>query len=187
MSTCTDLINAINAVVVDPNLLASVDPSTIAALDHTIGTTETAFQLSGGGAAVLSLASSSSVDGRRFKVVVSGKAHQDEGSVLGMYVGTSTTLASDSKLSNGFNISIPAAGRDGNFFLDATFIWDSVSQILNGIGTVITEQGSFNTGLSLNQVSVSSQSNLQFILSNKFSVNDSYNTITITQFDAKLA
>lgn len=54
MSTCTDLINAINAVVVDPNLLASIDPSTIAVLSN-IGTTETAVSLGAGGPAVLSV------------------------------------------------------------------------------------------------------------------------------------
>lgn len=184
MSTCTDLIDSINAVVVDPSLLASLDPSTIATLDHTVGTTETVFQLVGGGAAVLSLASAPSVDGKLFRLIFSGQPHQDEGISFGLYVGTSTTLGSDSKLTNGVSLSVPISGRDGNFFAEGLFIWDSVTQKINGAINYLTEQQSFSSVQPLS-VSVASQSDLKFVLTCKFNVNDSYNTATITQFEAR--
>lgn len=178
MSTCTDLINAINAVVVDPNLLASVDPSTIAVL-NTGNTTETAFSLGAGGPAVLSLPTSSpSLNGVLFRLSFAGTCSSVSGNgSVGLYLGTSATLAS--------NRTIFAA--DSNFATQpfawsGTFLWDSATQTLTNMDWENIHLGFTPTNLS----SVTSQASLKFVLSGKFGGSNAGNTITITEFKASL-
>lgn len=185
MSTCSDLVNAINAVVVDPSLLASIDPATIANLTHAAGTTETVIQLGAGGAAVLDLSSAPNVDGKRFTVTISGRAHQDSGVLLGLYVGTSTTVASNSKVTNAINLNVPASGLDGNFHAEFQIVWDSTTERVNSVATYLDQQSNFNTQDCLLVSGVAAQSGLQFILTGKYAFDETFNTFTITQFEAR--
>lgn len=178
MSTCTDLINAINAVVVDPNLIASVDPSSIAVLSN-IGTTETAVSLGAGGPAVLSVPASPSISGVPIKLTVAGKIHTASGSPgLGLYLGSSSTLGSDTQI---FAPGATGSATDTNFFWSNTFIWDSTSQSLtfssSNVGTP-----NFSGSSPSNVASISSQTGIQFVVSGKFSVSNASNSFMITKF-----
>lgn len=185
MSTCSDLVNAINAVVVDPSLLASIDPATIANLTHAAGTTETVLQLGAGGAAVLDLSSAPSVDGKKFKITVSGRAHQDSGVLLGLYIGTSSTVASNSKLTNAVNLIIPATGLDGNFYAQFDFIWDSTTERVNSVSHYLDQNINFSSVQNLLVSGVASQADLKFVLTGRFAFDETFNTFTITQFEAR--
>jgi hypothetical protein len=180
LSTCTDLISAINAVVVDPNLLASLDPSTIATLS-TGNTTETAFSLGAGGPAVLSIPSSPSVDGKVFQLTIAGRIAAVSGSGgIGLYLGNSATLGSDQNL---FGPTSDVSGITMSFVWKGLFIWDSVTQRLRGIAAdTLSASG---TGTSTT-TGVASQSSLQFVLSGKFNGSSGSNSITITEFKTSL-
>ena len=189
MSTCTDLIDAINAVVVNPNLLAEIDPSTIAVLSN-IGTTETVVQLGAGGAAVLSIPASPSVDGIPFQIVVAGTVHYGTGGANSfapnMYKGSSTTLGSDSILLQ-CTAGSTSYGQEDSFMFVAQVIWDSTSQVVKtqaqytSTGTHPGEAANPNTVFS-----VASQTDLQFVLSGQFSSGNVNNSVTITKFSASL-
>lgn len=180
MSTCTDLINAINAVVVDPNLVVDLSGNSIAVLSN-IGTTETAFSLSGGGVATLSVPSSPSIDGIPCRLTIAGKVHTVSGSPgLGLYLGSSATLASDTQI---FAAGSQGEATDTNFIWSASFVWDSTSQNLNFSSSSIDTLGVANDGTSPSNVTgITGQTSIKFIVSGKFSVSNASNSITLTRF-----
>jgi hypothetical protein len=180
LSTCTDLINAINAIVVDPNLIVSFDTSTVAALS-TGNTTETAFSLSGGGPFVCSIPVSPSINGRLILVTFAGKVHSVAGHCgYGLYLGNSATLASDQQI---FGPIGGSGGTDSNFFGSYCCLWDSVSQTLTFAGVGGDAQaGGAGTSNNTAITGVTSQTNIQFVLSGKFSSANAANSTTLTQF-----
>lgn len=89
-------------------------------------------------------------------------------------IGTSTAVASWTAAAN-----VPAAG--GNFDVQATFIWDAVSQTLTG-----TVGGQVNgtitaAAAAAGATSVASVSALQFVVSAKFSAAAATNTVTVSE------
>lgn len=181
MSTCTDLINAINAVVVDPNLLASVDPSSIATLSN-IGTTETVISLSGGGPAVLSAPASPSIDGVLLKLIVSGKVHYAQSCQFTpqVYLGSSATIGSDTALTS---LNSGSASGDYNFIVQCYLLWDSVSEIVHGYSNYVPADTSGNLGSAGTSTitGISSQTGLQFVVSGRFNTANASNSVTLTQ------
>jgi hypothetical protein len=74
--------------------------------------------------------------GRLFYVRVSGVgnagANGAQSVIINLYQGTSATLASDKKIGTTGSALATVAGGAYNFFIEATLLWDSTSQILSG-------------------------------------------------------
>ena len=186
MSACTDLINAINAVVLPPNF-NDLAPS---CATLTLSTnSEALVQLSGGGNAVLS-APSSSIDGRVMTVTAAGKVSSATGSdptfigslYLGSTIGSNQIVAVTPNFSGTTSSAI-------FFFVQAQIMWDSTSQKLvfltSGAGTSSPSTASWNAnnyGNSSGPLSASSYSDVAFSFSGKFNNISGTATLTMTQF-----
>lgn len=190
MSTCTDLFNAINAIVVDPNLLVSVAPSDIAVLSN-IGTTESIVQLTTGGNALLSVPASPAIDGQLFRVVIAGRLFNARASStsgnLRVYKGTS--IDSLYKIAEP-SFAIPADSEFEDpylaFYFDATILWSSVYQTYFGHNKFLI--GGTGGSVTVNGVpprAAASQTDLKFFLTAQFTQADAGNSLTVTQFTIK--
>lgn len=144
--------------------------------------TETVLVNAAGNAAVLSMPAQANVDSHTFRVRLVGKATGGTSAtlILGLRLGTTisgTQLAA-------YTVSgaaIPTTG--GNFAVDATLVWDSVSQTVTGVkggqinGTVTTAATLNNNGAS-----IVAASNLQFVATATFGAALSTNTVTVEEF-----
>lgn len=181
LSTCTDLIDAINAVVEPPNFTDIY--SSCAAL--TLASAESLVQLSAGGTAILS-APSSMIDGRPFTVKVAGKIPAATGSdpniAFAVYLG-STISGPNNIASNGYG----TAGSDGpsHFYVEISGLWDSLSEYLslNASGFFVGETGDYEgMGGQKSVPSIASYSDVTFVVSGQAQNCTSSPTITLTQF-----
>ena len=120
--------------------------------------------------------SSSSWDGRPFKVRVSGvgtAGHNAAQTVLfNLYQGTSSTLGSDNIIGTtgaAFAVAQSSANVSYNFVIEATLVWDATSKILSGnyianIGAASTYGSQFTTTTVISNVVTSvAASGLSFL------------------------
>lgn len=197
MSTCTDLFNAINAIVVDPNLLASIAKADLAVLSN-IGTTESIVQLGAGGNALLSMPASPNIEENLFRVVVVGHAFNARASstqvTLRLYVGTSISA---NGLLGSRAVTIPNDGEFGipyaQFYFDLTATWSSLlyragftgqAALLGRVrADAATDTSQFTevSGKSL----IQNQTDLKFFLTAQFASADAGNSVTVSQMILK--
>jgi hypothetical protein len=183
--SCTDLISALNTVasyVTDPSILEDLSGDTAAL---SLSTTEQEVQLSGGGVAVLTIPPTALVDGQLFEIIVSGTANKDATSatpILHMYRGTDLSDGSKGQIIN-LALSVPPSST-ANFSFKFDCIWSSATQSLG-----VVFQGYNGTsfhGLDASTRSASAQTDLVFFLAGSTTSTPSSETLTVTEFKAKL-
>ncbi len=139
----------------------------------------------------------SDFDGHAFKVRVAGKVFTGAASTLtaSLYqvpaatiaAGTVSTLANDQSIIAGSaSASITGAA---NFLVEATLIWDSVSQSLNGFITAYSVAGAnvgtiatATTARTVPYTVAGGVNGLSFIPAFAFSAGNAANTVTVTEF-----
>jgi hypothetical protein len=126
---------------------------------------------------------SSSFDCRPFLVTLSGRfttsaVDSATGHAINLYQNTSAALGGN-LLFSGITSATLAAGNY-SFFLQATLIWDSVSQTLSGESFSVVGGGASARG-AIAPISVTSPGNLLFVASTKFNTGAA-NTITPVEF-----
>jgi len=137
------------------------------------------------------VASGNLVDGRPFKVKVTGTFTTGTAAadfVPKLYFGNSTTLTSTNVLA-GVSAGVSAA-TSYNFQLEATLLWDSTSKVLNGyytqqVGSVVGNSGALTT-LSNAPTNVS-ESGLIFTLSVEFTAQTGTASLNLKQFAIEAA
>lgn len=157
--------------------LAELDPSQIATLSLS-STTPSLFQLTGGGAAILSAPSAPLLSGKLLKLVVVGRAQILSGGAspaMTLYLGTST---SSPVLLNIPGVALGTSSGSGNlinnFAVEVDISWDSVAEQVIQIGS------------STSLYPIAAQSDIQFCLSGyKASGGETNSTLTITEFKLK--
>jgi len=124
--------------------------------------------------------------GRPFRIRVTGYATLNAGAgntvAIGLYQGTSTTTASDTKIA-----AMTAGGSPStsfNFVLETFIQWDSTSQVLGGYYTGQCGNALTTQHVLTNAASVTQASNLTFVLSGTFG-NAGGGTINIAEFSAE--
>lgn len=136
--------------------------------------------------------SSSSWDGRPFKLRVSGignaGANAAQSVTIGLYQGTSATIASDHLIGTTGTVAAVAGGAF-NFALEVTCIWDAASQILGGYYTGISNFGSASstgggTTAAFTSVASVTAANLSFVAALTLG-NGASSTITLREFVAE--
>lgn len=188
MSTCTDLISAINAVVVDPNLLAQFTASDLATLSNP-GTTESPVQLSGGGDAILSVPASPIVDGQLVRLLVCGNVTYGNTAAttatINLRLGPS--LASSVALIGGVQNGRSTKNTDLILF-DTEFVWSDTFDLVSFLTNLcaLNTAGSASPQQSV-RISVANQNQLQFFVTGQFSHSDATNQVVITQMKLQLA
>lgn len=128
-------------------------------------------------------------DGHPFTVRVAGKAFVAAATstfTVSLKLGTSNVSATNTTLANATKASGSLSATALNFWLEAEFMWDSVSQSLTGIAsglvgglllapTVITAQQVTNPSTGV-------LPSFNFIPSFAFQVANAANTVTVTEF-----
>lgn len=145
--------------------------------------TETAITNPAGAPLVVSLSPNVRSDGHAFTVNIRGRATGGASNTLQfkLYKGTSATLASDAIVAT-FTAAAAITAAGGNFDLSLQFIWDSVSQTVNGVVWGQTN-GTITGFAAITAVTgVSDPSTLSFVASAKFVAAFSTNTVTVTEF-----
>lgn len=192
MSTCTDLIDAINAVVNPPNNFNDISASCSAL---SLSGSNSLVQLSGGGNAVLS-APSAAIDGRVFTVKIAGKISSASGAGGPQFYGTLYLGNSTGGPQVGTTISPSSSGTTANacvFYSTFTGVWDSVSQkvlIGNTVGTCSSAYSSGITDLSVAPASFSASaySSVKFCFAGQYNNFTSGSPVlTLTQFSFEYA
>lgn len=199
MPTCAQITDAINvlaeaATPSNPNSIVDitnlVSPLLFPTGDETPN--NATVQFISGGNAVLSVPSDKSVDGKVFKMTVSGYVTSANPQIansyfLGIYFGNSTAGVEFTGISGNMDNS----GLHSNFSFTWYFFWDSISQKLSNTPS-FTGQFSNPTG-GQNLGIVTSQSSLEFILDGNSNGHDGsgnpidpQNTVTLTQFKLDL-
>lgn len=139
--------------------------------------------------------SSSSWDGRPFKVRLSGIGTANHNAAqtitVNLYQGTSTTLASDKLLGSTdvsttkFAVAQGATNVSFNFLIEATLLWDATSQVLSGEFTSNVAGGTtsqINAGTVVSNVVASvTTSGLSFLGSFAFG-NAAGGSVTLREF-----
>jgi hypothetical protein len=122
-------------------------------------------------------------DGHPFTVRVAGKAFVAATASTftpTLKLGTSNVSANNTALANATKASGSTTAAALNFWLEAEFIWDSVSQSLGGVASGVVG------GLLLAPTVITAQTvlpgALNFIPSFAFSVANAANTVTVTEF-----
>jgi hypothetical protein len=135
---------------------------------------------------------STAVDGHPFRVRVAGTVAIASGTFgVGLYqvpasisaAGTQATLTNDNSLVAVATTAQTPAATPNNFFLEATFLWDSNSQLLNGYYTYLIANLPSPPVLAITtQRTITSIANLQFLPSFKFSVGNAANNVGVKEF-----
>jgi len=134
---------------------------------------------------------SDSFNGRAFKVraqgtFTSGVATNDL--QIGLYLGSSATVASDHAITNINTGTSGAFGAvSGHFLLETVLIWDVTTGyvdglISNGIIGVAGNAGVLGTQAAVTQVAAAAASNLQFVVTGKWNASNSGNKLSLTEF-----
>lgn len=135
--------------------------------------------------------SSDFFDGRAFKVRIAGKFTSGVAAndlKIGLYLGTSATLGSDSAVTS---ISSGTSGNfgavSGNFLLEALLVWDATSGKVGGIlenGLINPSgvAGTVSTPVATTQVAAAAASNLNFVASAKWNAANANNKVFVTEF-----
>lgn len=143
-----------------------------------------AFHLDLGG----DILTNATYDGHPFTVRIAGKAN-----VAATACTFTPTLKLGTSLTTGSNTTIGVTGASGsltavatNFWLEAEFMWDSISQTLNGVvsGSVGNARIA-PTAITAVQVALPSAGvspTFQFVPSFAFSVANAANSVTVTEF-----
>jgi hypothetical protein len=103
---------------------------------------------------------------------------------IAFFVGTSATAGSDTSFYAPAATTAIASGAKGQFWLEATCLWDSGSGKLAGIGesTVTTGTAPFNARALIAQISVAAYTSLSFVCFYTWGVGASANTIQLSEF-----
>jgi hypothetical protein len=138
---------------------------------------------------------STSWDGHPFYVRVAGTGlaghNASQTLIFNLYQGTSTTLGSDKKLGTtgaAFAIAQSTLNVNFNFYIEATLVWDSVSQVLSGsyaanIAGGTTSQFTASTVVS-NVVTSVAASGLSFLATVTLG-NAASSTVTLSEFSVE--
>jgi len=139
-------------------------------------------------------------DGHAFKVRLAGKAKTGTSATLTikLYEATAACVAATTAaaLSTGTSVVLSAAASGAiatttaNFLVEATFIWDSTSKILNGYlnaaqvagAAVAVNSGTVSTAVVTTPVASLGITDLNFIPSFTFSSANAGNSVTLTEF-----
>lgn len=123
-----------------------------------------------------------SVDGRQFRIRVVGLVTVAASSTfqVSLYQGSSSTSTSDTLVSISSSYTITTASTI-NFVFENNFIWDSVSQKLNG-WFQSDVNNTFTGSAAITAVTSLSVTSLQFIPSFAFGTSSSANTVTVKEF-----
>lgn len=129
-----------------------------------------------------------SFDAQPFRVRIAGKVNVAATGVVtvGLYLGNSSTLASDTLLASAVSGSVTAPAGT-NFFLEADMIWDSTSGRVSGMswGTVGTGGTPSNGVLSNSPSAITTSASLQFVAAVTFGAANAANSITVTEFSVE--
>jgi hypothetical protein len=134
--------------------------------------------------------SSSSWDGRPFKVRISGignaGANAGQTLIVNLYQGTSSTLGSDKAIATTGSAFAAAAGGAFNFTVEASLLWDVTSGILSGSYTSNIAFGTVSqivapTAVTNVVTGLTTLANLSFLASLKLG-NAASSTITVREF-----
>jgi hypothetical protein len=184
LPTCSEIVEALNTLAeatTNPNMISDLTGLTAS---FSVPYGEIAkVQLSAGGDAVLSVPEGYSVDGKPFKITVSGfitqttAEYSDEPTLRiwnGTNLGTATILSS---------VGVVMNSTPGSFVLEFYGFWDSTTQFLLGSsspGGLCSPTNKMET--------VTSQSGLQFVVSGQTSgsSSDPGDTMTITKMTLEL-
>jgi hypothetical protein len=131
-------------------------------------------------------------DGHQFRVRIVGTVLSGTTGTFTttLYLGTSSTAASDSSIAAAASASITGSTTvPFHFVLDSTMLWDSVTQTLsgltnaqyNGVAAITTVVNTVITATT-SPVNVSALTNLQFIPFFTFGTGNAVNTVTIKEF-----
>lgn len=175
MSACTDLINAINEVVVNPNTIATIAPSSVSSLTN-IGSTLSVFQLSAGGNAILSLPSAN--DSVPFRLTASGMFSLTGSAYLycSLFLGTNTSGTVMQTVTS--NVSTA-----GCFWMEVDGIWTSAASKLSGFqSSIVTDNGGSDNSVLPAESGFTSSSAPSFVIAAKFNGTTSASSATLTEF-----
>lgn len=136
---------------------------------------------------------SSSFDGRSFRVRAQGKFTAVTTATapafnIKLYVGTSATLGSDTVIFTPTARTLAVSTTvNGNFILEGTFLWDSVTQKVNGeVWAQFADNGAaatYTTRAASAGVSAAAYTNLNFVLSAVYGTNaPTSSTTTLVEF-----
>jgi hypothetical protein len=127
-------------------------------------------------------------DGHPFTVRVAGKAFVAGTGTFTAFLklGTSATPGNNTVLANATKVSGSVTAAAINFWLEAEFMWDSVSQSLTGVasgvvGGLLLAQ-TVITALPVLNPNATTPATLNFIPSFTFSAANAANTVTVTEF-----
>ena len=122
----------------------------------------------------------SSLDGFAFKVRATFKCSTGGTStaIISIYAGT--TINAGNKIATITSQSLTTASASG--FLEATLIWDSVSQKLSGLQSGAFGTTAVSATTTANQPTVTTLAGLQFVATANLGSNVAGNTFTLTEF-----
>lgn len=135
------------------------------------------------------VASGSLVDGRPFKVKITGTVTGGTASTdfaANLYLGNSATLGSNTKLV-GTTAQATTAGTTYNFTLEATLLWDSTSKAVNGSYSFQVGNTAPATGALTTAGSNVLESGLIFTASVSFTAQTGTATLNLKQFAIEAA
>ena len=123
-----------------------------------------------------------SVDGRQFKVRVVGVATVSASSTLALslYYGSSQTVANNTKVATVTSAALNPAGSY-NFVMEANFLWDSTSSVLNGYFKSDVNN-TFTGDAAITHVTSVSATSLYFIPSFTYATGNAANQVQIKEF-----
>lgn len=124
------------------------------------------------------VAGNMTVDGHPFKVRVSGKFNTGAASTFtpAIFLGTPTAVATSVA-----SLASAAVTGASNFTIEATFIWDSVSQSLDGF-FYQSVNGAVPVLTVTTKTAVTSAAGLSFVPQFTFGTANAANTVTVTEF-----
>lgn len=122
------------------------------------------------------------VDGRQFKIRVVGVSTVSASTAvqIGLYNGSSSTVASDTLIAISASYTITTASTV-NWVVEANLIWDSTSQKLNGYFNS-TVNNTYTANAAITSVSSLSVTNLQFIPSITYATANAGNVWQVKEF-----
>lgn len=123
-------------------------------------------------------------DGRPFRIKAHGYVSgggttlTSVTAAIALYLGSSATLGSDTKIAapTAFNIG----NVNGNWFFDAQLLWDSTSQTLNGSYAFNGNNTQNITNVLITQQTAITLTSLNFVLSYSFATSSTSNAIGLT-------
>lgn len=175
-----------SSTLFDPNSNASISSDSLGGANQFRGQTRPYFN-------------SSTFDSRGFRVRAMGKFSVVTAATAGgaslnikLYVGSSTTLGSDTVLftpATPLNVPISTT-TTGNFIVEATLMWDSLTAKVGGEAWANYQDAvpgvQYNSRAGLTQVAAAAYTNLQFVASAVWSVNaPTSSTITLVEFSCE--